>query len=47
MTYPCRLDLDEYLAFLRAFEVDLVDLDRLALLDGNGGARFLGDFPLL
>ena len=35
-----RLDLDQHLAGPRAFEVDLHDLERLALLDGDGGAGF-------
>ena len=33
-----RLDLDQHLAGLRAFEVDLHDLQRLGLFHGDGGA---------
>ena len=35
-----RLDLHQHLALLRTFEIDFDDLQRLGLLEGNGGAGF-------
>ena len=35
-----RLDLDEHFARLRAFQIDLDDLQRLPGFEGDGGAGF-------
>jgi hypothetical protein len=35
-----RLDLDQHLAGFRAFQIDVQDLQRLALLDGDGSTGF-------
>ena len=40
------LHLDQHLAGFRPLEVDLHDLERLALLQCNGGTGFHGSFPL-
>ncbi len=40
-----RLDLDQNLAFTRAFEIDLGDFERLSCGDGDGGAGLHGRAP--
>ena len=40
MTDAGRLDLDQHLALLWTFEIDLDDLERLGFLEGYGGAGF-------
>ena len=42
-----RLDLDQHLAGLRAFDIDGLDGERLARFPGDGGAGFHGRPPLL